>query len=194
MGSEILTYLRLGLHHIADLRGADHILFIAALTVSYPLAEWRRLLWLVTAFTLGHSVTLGLATLSVVRVRASVVEPGIAITIVLSSLMAFVLASREQGTRLTGQPLRYTLAATFGLIHGLGFSAFLRSLLGSEESIVVPLFSFNVGLELGQLLIVAAVLLLGFLAQRMLTRRTWVMAVSGGIGAAGLVMLVQRIR
>src|SRR5512143_3398995 len=106
MESEILTYLRLGLHHIADLRGADHILFIAALTVSYPLAEWRRLLWLVTAFTLGHTVTLGLATLALVGVRASLIEPGIAITIVLSSLMAFVLASREPGSRLTGQPLR----------------------------------------------------------------------------------------
>lgn len=194
MGSEILTYLRLGLHHIADLRGADHILFIAALTVSYPPAEWRRLLWLVTAFTLGHSVTLGLATLDLVRVNPSLVEPGIALTIVLSGLIAFVLASREAGARLTGQALRYALAAGFGLIHGLGFSAFLRSLLGGEESIAVPLFSFNVGLELGQLLIVAVVLLLGVLGEQLFTRRAWVMAVSGGIAAAGLVMLVQRVR
>lgn len=196
MESEILTYLRLGLHHIADLRGADHILFIAALTVSYPLSEWRRLLWLVTAFTLGHSVTLGLATLDLVRVNAALVEAGIALTIVCTSLMAFILARQEQGSGLRGQPLRYALAASFGLIHGLGFSAFLRSLLGGEESILVPLFSFNVGLEVGQLLIVGAVLLIGWVAQRALrlTRRTWVMTVSGGIAAAGLVMLVQRVR
>jgi hypothetical protein len=195
MESEILTYLRLGLHHIADLRGADHILFIAALTVSYPLSEWRRLLWLVTAFTLGHSVTLGLATLDLVRVNAALVEAGIALTIVCSSLMAFWFAREEPGNALRGQPLRYALAASFGLIHGLGFSSFLRSLLGGEESIVVPLFSFNVGLEVGQLLIVGSVILLGWVVQRVfrLSRRAWVMAVSGGIAAAGFVMLVQRI-
>ncbi len=196
MGSEILTYLRLGLHHIADLRGADHILFIAALTVSYPVAEWRRLLWLVTAFTLGHSVTLALATLDLVRIDASIVEAGIALTIVLSGLMALLLARPRPGAALRGQPLRYILAACFGLIHGLGFSSFLRSLLGSEESIALPLFSFNLGLELGQLLIVAAVLALGYLAERAFgfARRTWVMAVSGGIALAGMVLLVQRVR
>ncbi|HWA55607.1 MAG TPA: HupE/UreJ family protein [Gemmatimonadales bacterium] len=196
MGSEILTYLRLGLHHIADLRGADHILFIAALTISYPVAEWRRLLWLVTAFTVGHSVTLALATLDLVRVNAALVEAGIALTIVATSLMAFALAWRDGAATARAQPFRYTLAALFGLIHGLGFSSFLRSLLGGEESIVLPLFSFNVGLELGQLLIVAAVLLTGALAVRglRLAQRTWVLAVSGGIALAGLVLLVERVR
>jgi hypothetical protein len=155
MGSEILTYLRLGLHHIADLRGYDHILFVAALTVAYRPSEWRRLLWLVTAFTLGHSITLALATLNLVRANAGLVETGIALTIVISSLMAIALAVRsEAAPAAQGQALRYTLAAVFGLIHGLGFSTFLRSLLGGEESIFVPLLSFNVGLELGQLLIV----------------------------------------
>lgn len=196
MGSEILTYLRLGLHHIADLRGADHILFITALTISYPVAEWRRLLWLVTAFTVGHSVTLALATLDLVRVNAALVEAGIALTIVATGLMAFTLAWRDGAATVRAQPFRYTLAALFGLIHGLGFSSFLRSLLGGEESIVLPLFSFNVGLELGQLLIVAAVLLTGALAVRglRLAQRTWVLAVSGGIALAGLVLLVERVR
>lgn len=197
MGSEILTYLRLGLHHIADLRGYDHILFVAALTVAYRPADWRRLLWLVTAFTLGHSVTLALATLDFVRVNAALVETGIALTIVLSSLMAMALAVRSDATApaTRGQALRYLLAALFGLIHGLGFSTFLRSLLGAEDSIAVPLLSFNVGLELGQLLIVAAVLVIGLLAERVLrlARRDWVLVAAGGIAALGARMVLERI-
>lgn len=196
MGSEILTYLRLGLHHIADLRGYDHILFVAALTIAYRPADWRRLLWLVTAFTLGHSVTLALATLNLVRVQAGLVETGIALTIVISSLMAIGLAVRGGETAAPrGQSFRYVLAACFGLIHGLGFSTFLRSLLGGEESIVVPLLSFNVGLEVGQLLIVAAVLALGVIAERMfrLARKDWVLVASGGIAAMGIRMVLERI-
>jgi hypothetical protein len=197
MGSEILTYLRLGLHHIADLRGYDHILFIAALTVAYRPAEWRRLLWLVTAFTLGHSVTLALATLNLVRANARLVETGIALTIVISSLMAIALAIQSEATApaARGQALRYLLAAAFGLIHGLGFSTFLRSLLGGEESIVLPLLSFNIGLEVGQLLIVAAVLVTGVVAERVLRleRRDWVLVASGGIAALGARMILERI-
>jgi HupE / UreJ protein len=196
MGSEILTYLRLGVHHIADLRGYDHILFVAALTVAYRPVEWRRLLWLVTAFTLGHSVTLALATLNLVRVNAALVETGIALTIVISSLMAIALAVPADGAPAArGQGLRYGLAAAFGLIHGLGFSTFLRSLLGGEESIFVPLLSFNVGLELGQMLIVAAVLGLGLAAERLLglARRDWVLVTSGGIAAMGIRMVIERV-
>lgn len=200
MGSEILTYLRLGMHHIADLRGYDHILFVAALTVAYRPGDWHRLLWLVTAFTLGHSVTLALATLNLVRVNPGLVETAIAGTIVATSLMAIAFAARSPaGDPLPvsgqGQGLRYALAAGFGLIHGLGFSSFLRSLLGSEESIVVPLLSFNVGLEAGQLLIVAGVLLLGVLVERVLrlSRRDWVLVSSGAIAAAGTTMIAERL-
>lgn len=201
MGSEFLTYLRLGLNHIADLRGYDHILFVAALTLAYRPAEWRRLLILVTAFTLGHSITLALATLGVVHVSSSVIEPAIAATIVCSSLVAIALALKAEGgpaappAAPAGQKLRYTLAALFGLIHGLGFSTFLRSLLGGEESLFVPLLGFNIGLEVGQLLIVTVVLLLGAAAERWLriARRDWILVVAGGITAVGLSMLLQRI-
>jgi hypothetical protein len=201
MGSEFLIYLRLGLDHIADLRGYDHILFVAALTLAYRPAEWRRLLILVTAFTLGHSITLALATLGLVHVSSNVIEPAIAATIVCSSLVAIVLALKSGNAGggppgpPAGQSLRYTLAALFGLIHGLGFSTFLRSLLGGEESLFVPLLGFNIGLEVGQLLIVSVVLLLGAAAERWLriSRRDWILVVAGGITAVGLSMLFQRI-
>ncbi len=200
MGSEFSTYLQLGLRHITDIRGYDHILFVTALTVAYRPADWRRLLLLVTAFTLGHSITLALATLNLVHVPSTSVEAAIAATIVVASLMAIVAAvgapNGEGGSvSQRGQRLRYAMAVGFGLVHGLGFSTFLRSLLGGEESLVLPLFSFNMGLEVGQLGIVAAVLLLGLLAERVLrlARRDWVLIVSGGIIAMGIVMLADRI-
>ncbi|HWA15873.1 MAG TPA: HupE/UreJ family protein [Gemmatimonadales bacterium] len=207
MGSEFLTYLRLGMHHIADLRGYDHILFVAALTLAYRPAQWRRLLILVTAFTVGHSVTLALATLGLVRLPSAVVEAGIAATIIISSVVAVVLAlktPRAEGgplarptaeARPSAETLRYVLAAAFGLIHGLGFSTFLRSLLGAEDSLLVPLLAFNLGLEAGQLLIVTAVLVLGAMVEGYLrvSRRDWVLVMGSAIAALGLSMLLQRV-
>ena len=158
---------------------------------------WRRLIWLVTAFTLGHSLTLALATLDLVRVRSQLVEVLIPVTIVLTSIAAIVFSkgdSEDTGPTRSQLP-QYVLAATFGLIHGLGFSTFLRSLLGSEESIVKPLLAFNIGLEMGQLFIVALVMLLGLIAVRAtgLTRREWVLVLCGGTTAVALTMIVDRL-
>ena len=199
MTSEFLTYFRLGIGHIADLRGYDHILFIVALTAGYALRDWRRLLWLVTAFTIGHSITLALATLQLVRVHGPTIELLIPITIVLTA--GYSIAARWKGGPGpdAGVPERhrllYTLAGTFGLIHGLGFSSFLRAILGGEESIVLPLFAFNVGLEAGQLAIVAVVLLTGALACEVagVPRRRWATALSLLIVLAGCQMIVERL-
>ena len=203
MGSEFLVYLRLGLAHIADLAGYDHILFVAALTGGYAPSEWRRLLWLVTAFTLGHSVTLALATLGLVRPSAAVVETLIPATILLTAALAVAAVrpsrsaaaayARPASTARHPRAL-YPLAALFGLIHGLGFSTYLRALLGGESSIAVPLLAFNVGLEIGQLAIVAATLLLGTLVVHGLgfARRDWVLLLAGATGGLALVLLLER--
>jgi hypothetical protein len=194
MATEFLTYLRLGLHHIADLRGYDHILFITALTAPYRLTDWQQLLWLVTVFTLGHSATLLLATLDLVRIRPSIVEPGIAATILVTGLATLLsLAFAKEVADRRWQTGRYFMAAGFGLIHGLGFSNFLRSLLGDSDGLAVPLFAFNVGLEAGQLLIVAGVILLGLTVERLVPRRYWVAAVSALVAILGGSMLVQRL-
>ncbi|MCU0620547.1 MAG: HupE/UreJ family protein [Gemmatimonadales bacterium] len=174
------------------------MLFLAALTAAYPSAAWRRLAWLVTAFTAGHSLTLALATLDVVRVPARLVEVLIPVTIVVTGLAA-IRSSRGED-ELHGPPgaawPSYLLAAGFGLVHGLGFSSVLRALLGDEASIVRPLLAFNLGLELGQLLVVALVLLAGALLPRLLrlTRREWVLLVSGGAIAVALTMIAERLR
>lgn len=194
MATEFLTYLRLGLHHIADLRGYDHILFVTALTAPYRPADWKQLLWLVTAFTLGHSVTLVLATLDLVRLAPSIVEPAIAATILVTGLATLgTLAGKGAGATRGWQTGRYFMAAGFGLIHGLGFSNFLRSLLGDSEDLLLPLFAFNVGLEAGQLLIVAAVLLIGVTVAQVVPRHYWVGAVSALVAILGGSMLVERL-
>ncbi|MEO6446110.1 MAG: HupE/UreJ family protein [Gemmatimonadaceae bacterium] len=192
MNSEFATYFRLGVGHIADLRGYDHILFVVALTAGYALGEWRRLLWLVTAFTIGHSITLALATLDLVRVHAPTIEVLIPVTIVLTAGYSIWARRQSEESGASFTPERhawlYVLAGCFGLIHGLGFSSFLRAVLGGEESIAMPLFSFNVGLEIGQLAIVAVVLLTGMLVcdvaglkrQRWATGLSWVIVVLGG--------------
>lgn len=198
MLSELATYLRLGFAHIADPRAYDHILFVTALTAAYAPRQWRPLLLLVTAFTLGHSLTLALATLDLVRVSAPLVEVLIPVTIVVASAIAIAEQRRASSARPTARRSwrwLYALAAAFGLVHGLGFSNFLRALLGGEDSLLVPLFAFNVGLELGQLLIVAGVLLLGAAAERLLrlARRDWVLVVSGATAGVAATMILDRL-
>lgn len=196
MGSEFLTYFRLGVGHIADLRGYDHILFIVALTAGYAVRDWRKLLWLVTAFTLGHSFTLALATLDLVRVSSDLIEVLIAVTIVATGVYGFI-SRRQDAISPTSrrQQILYAMAGGFGLIHGLGFSTFLRSVLGGEESILWPLFAFNVGLEIGQLAIVIGILLVGAVVCDVggVKRRYWAMGLSVVTILLGVRMIVERV-
>ncbi len=198
MWSAFSVYFRLGLEHILDPQGYDHILFIVALCAIYTVSDWRRLLWLVTAFTIGHSVTLALATFRLVRVDTAFVELLIAATILFTSVMGIVQTERDRKSYRRKSDLahlKYALALGFGLIHGLGFSTFLRSVLGDEDSIVMPLFAFNVGLEIGQIAIVVALLVVGVLIAR-LTRMdaaSWTLVLLGATGGLSLVMLLERI-
>lgn len=196
MHSAFAVYLQLGARHIADLQGYDHILFVAVLVAAWPPAQWRRLVLLVTAFTVGHSITLALATLRLVTVDAGWVEFLIPVTIAATALAAIRQAWRgDDPARREGFLLRYAVAAGFGLIHGLGFSNFLRAALGAEESLVVPLLAFNVGLELGQLLIVAIVVAAGALVTGPLglARRRWVLGVSTAILLVALQLAATRL-
>ncbi len=230
MISEFLVYLRLGVEHILDLGGYDHIVFIVALTATYRLRAWRQVVILVTAFTVGHSLTLALATLDRVRVSTAWVEFLIPVTILITALLDLwevrrpppaigpveggegVPGDLRGGPRIgpagtrgstwrdaldpgSGRRTRYLLALVFGLIHGLGFSTFLRAALGGGNSIVGPLFAFNVGLELGQIAVVAVVLAAGAAATGLLgwSRRRWVGVVSGAVAAVSVYLVLGRV-
>jgi hypothetical protein len=185
-------YFKLGLQHIADLKGYDHILFILTLCAVYSLKEWLRVLVLITAFTIGHSLTLVLATLDLVRLDGDLIEFLIPLTIFVTAL-ANLFARKQQVSSLQHY-LKYSAALFFGLIHGLGFSNYLRSLLGTERGLVLPLFSFNVGIEVGQIIIVSIIMLLTKVVVDILglQRREWHVLLSGAGLGISLVLMIER--
>ena len=145
--SELAAYLQLGFHHITDLRGADHILFLLALAAIYRFRDWRESVWVATAFTVGHSLTLALAVTNVLTISPALIEFLIPITIVATGVENLLV--RDRIRPFATRRYRPMLAGVFGLVHGAGFANYLRSLF--VERIALPLFGFNVGIELGQI-------------------------------------------
>lgn len=184
-------YLELGFDHILDLKGYDHIVFLVALCALYTLREWKRILILVTAFTIGHSLTLALSSLDILPVNATLVELLIPVTIMITALFNLVTKKDVEKDWKPG----YGMALFFGLIHGMGFSNFFKSLLGKEAEIIKPLFAFNLGVELGQICIVAAIILINLLLVRVLKvpQRVWTISLSVLAIALSIYMIVERI-
>jgi len=178
-------YLQLGFEHLLDLAAYDHLLFVMALTVVYQIAEWKKLLVLVTAFTLGHSITLALAVLDIIQFPANNIEWLIPITILLTAAYNLWTVNRKnsdldtQGNNLT---VKYISTLFFGLIHGMGFSNFFKSALmpGEEHLLIWQLLAFNLGLEMGQLVVVGIVMLLNFLILNLLSikKQSWITVVN----------------
>ncbi len=201
MRSVFSTYLQLGFEHIADLNGYDHILFIVALCAIYRLSEWRKVALLVTAFTIGHSITLALAALDIIPINAAWIEFLIPVTIFLTALYNVLFHRFDSGltekTFARNLNFNYLFALVFGLIHGMGFSNFFRSLImpGETGQLVTQLFAFNVGVELGQLAIVAVILLVSGLAFYVfrIPQRDWNLFISGGAAGIALIMALERI-
>lgn len=156
---EFWLWFSTGLEHITDFNGYDHILFVALLTISYCFDKWKKLVFLITAFTIGHSISLALSVVGHIEIRTELVEFLIAFSIVVTA--AYQLYNSRKGNESQSAFL-YFMVLFFGLVHGLGFSFLLKAMLGKEESIAMPLLFFNLGLEVGQLLIVLAVVALNF--------------------------------
>lgn len=181
-------YFRLGLNHILDLAGFDHILFVVVLCSLYSITDWKRIIILVTAFTIGHSVTLALATFQVITIDSGLVEFLIPVTIGITATGNILNPKVSKGVQLN-----YFFAIFFGLIHGLGFSNYLRALLGKEVSLLNPLFAFNIGLEAGQLLIVLLFLLLSLIPLRIfkVNQKQWTVVISAIILGMAIMMMIE---
>jgi len=152
--SELLAFVAIGFRHITDLAAMDHVLFLLALAAVYRGRDWRDALWVISAFTVGHSVTLALAVTNALPVRAEVVEFLIPLTIVATAVANVVEGARPAGRR-RHRAFRAILAGVFGLVHGAGFAGYLRSLF--VDPIAIPLLGFNVGIELGQAVVLLIV-------------------------------------
>ena len=188
--NQFQLYFQLGIQHILDLDGFDHILFVIALCAIYLGRDWKKIIILVTAFTLGHSITLALATLNVIKVNADLIEFLIPVTIAITAVSNILKPKPSNGR---GVQINYFFALFFGLIHGLGFSNYLRSLLGKEASIFQPLLAFNLGLEVGQLVIVgiflvAAMLLVGVIG---INRKDWTLVISSVVLGMAIMMILD---
>ena len=189
-------YLREGFYHITDWKGYDHILFVMALCLPYflnaPIAiGGKQVLFLITAFTIGHSVTLALSVFNKILVPSTWIEFLIPVTIMITAIGNV----RQVNAQPKKIQLRYISALIFGLIHGMGFSNYLKSMMGKNENIISQLLAFNIGLELGQLLIVLAVLIVSFIFVRLLNmkQREWTVFISGGIFGISFIMALERL-
>jgi hypothetical protein len=189
--NEMGFYFRLGWEHIMSIDALDHILFVWVLSAIYLLRNWRQVLVLVTAFTVGHSITLALSVFNLLEVPAAWVEFLIPCTIVFTALSN--LFRRDFSPRLLR--VNYFLALFFGLVHGLGFANTLRFMLVKGQSMGWSLLGFNLGLEAGQIIVVMTMLLLSWLAVQRLRvpRREWVLFVSAGVFGLALKMALERI-
>jgi hypothetical protein len=188
---DFLFYFKLGWEHIISLDALDHQLFIAALAAIYILKDWKQVLILVTAFTIGHSLTLALSVMDVVRFSSKWIEFLIPCTIVIT---AFSNLFVKEFTRKMMR-INYFLALLFGLIHGMGFANSLRPMLASDQGIGWSLFGFNVGLEAGQVVMVTILLVVSKIVLDILKvgRREWVIFLSSAVFAVALKMALERI-
>ncbi len=189
--STFSLYFNLGLTHILDINGYDHILFVIALCALYLPRDWKRILVIVTAFTIGHSITLALVTLDIFRINSAVVEFLIPVTIFITALSNIV--KKQQNFKGGSLQINDGFALFFGLIHGMGFSNYLRSLLGRDESILMQLFAFNLGLEVGQVVVVAGFLIISFIFINILSvaRRDWKLVVSSAVAGIALSLMMN---
>ena len=183
-------YFKIGWEHIINKEALDHIFFIMALAAIYMLKDWRQVLVLVTAFTVGHSITLALSTLRLIEVNSNLVEFLIPCTIVLTAISnLFLKTFTPKSVRIN-----YFLALFFGLVHGLAFANTLRMIIAEDQSFALSMFSFSVGLELGQILIVFCILLLAqlFVTGLKVNRREWVVFVSALVFGLAMQMAMER--
>lgn len=195
--NDFLVWFKTGFEHILDWNGYDHILYIIALCVSFSITDIKKLFILISAFTLGHSITLALSTLNLLSIPQTYIEILIPLTILATCINNFSnrksIMSRQ--TQSFNIKLNYSLAAFFGLIHGLGFSYLLKSMLGKEDSIIWPLLSFNIGIEVGQMLIVFLLLVLSAFLIRFIHLKSadWVFFISSAVFGISFIMFVERL-
>lgn len=190
--NEFILYFKMGLFHVLDIKAYDHILFLIVLAVVYQFKQWKKVLWLITLFTIGHSITLALSAYNILKVRADLVEFLIPLTIFITGVMNIATA-RKASVGKDNQNLLFALF--FGLIHGLGFSNYFKMMVGRAESKLMPLLEFALGVEAAQIIIVLLILLIGGSVQSVLgvNRRDWILVVSAIVVGFAAQMMVNRV-
>lgn len=185
-----------GFQHILDWNGYDHILYVISLCALFTAKDWRKLLVLVTAFTIGHSLTLAMSVLDVLVIKQSYIELLIPLTIMSTCIVNIFFRKKIDATRNSSNfKINYSLALVFGFIHGMGFSYLLKSMLGKEENVLYPLLSFNLGLEFGQIIIVVLMLLVSVFLARFtrIKKADVILVISSAVLLISTFLFIQRL-
>ncbi|MEP5914607.1 MAG: HupE/UreJ family protein [Flavobacteriaceae bacterium] len=182
-------YLKLSFEHIADIAAYDHILFLVVLCAVYRMEQWKKILILVTAFTIGHSITLVLVSFDIFSISSKMIKFLIPATIFITALHN-VLAPSSVGNA-SKMTRNYAMALFFGMIHGMDFSNYFKALIMDPSDIVIPLLGFNIGIELGQLLVVFFIVGVAFIFLNVLKvkHREWNVFVSGAAVGMSLISM-----
>ena len=190
--NDFILYFKIGLFHVLDIKAYDHILFLIVLAVVYQLKQWTKVLWLITLFTIGHSITLALSAYGILKVNANLVEFLIPLTIFITGLMN-VLTARKASVGKENQNLFFALF--FGLIHGLGFSNYFKIMIGKTANKLMPLLEFASGVEAAQIIIVLTILLVGIVTQSIfnVNRRDWILVISSMVMGFAFQMMIDRV-
>ncbi len=190
--SEFMLYFKIGLNHVLDINGYDHVLFLIALTVPYAFKDWKRVLLLVTLFTVGHTLALILSVYEIVIIKAYLVEFLIPITILVTA--AFHLFTAGKSGKNESITFVAFVTLFFGVIHGLGFSNYFKTILpGSASDKLLPLLEFALGIEAAQIIVVIIVLLLSYIVQTFFrfSKRDWTLVMSAFVIGVVLPMIIK---
>lgn len=189
---DFMLYFKMGLNHVLDFSAIDHILFLIVLTVVFSFKQWKKVLWLITLFTLGHSLSLGLAAFEIVEISLDLIEFLIPLTIFITAVINLFTAKKTSKGK---ENINLVFALFFGLIHGLGFSNYFKMMIGQEEDKVLPLLEFALGIEAAQVIIVLSILSLGFFFQNVfnVNRRDWILVFSSIVIGFSIQMMIDSV-
>lgn len=189
---DFMLYLKMGLYHVLDLKAYDHVLFLIVLSVVFSFTQWKKLLWLVTLFTIGHSISLALSAYEIVTIKIELIEFLIPVTIFITGVTNIFNTKKISKTK---DNVNLIFALFFGLIHGLGFSNYFRGMIGKEEDKFLPLVEFALGIEIAQIVIVLGILILGVLLESVakVSKRDWIMVTSSIVVGFSIQMMLDRV-
>ena len=190
--NDFILYFKMGLNHVLDFNAYDHILFLIVLAVVFSFNQFKKIVWLVTLFTIGHSITLALAAFGILSVNMKLVEFLIPVTIFITGTVNIFTAKQAAGGK---HKINLVLALLFGLIHGLGFSNYFKMMVGKGDYKFFPLLEFALGIEAAQLLIISGILLVGFVFQNFfqVSKRDWILVCSAIVVGFSIQLVLNRV-
>jgi len=190
--NDFIFYLKMGLFHVLDFSAYDHILFLIVLAVVYQFKQWKKVLWLITLFTIGHSITLALSAFDIINFNTNLIEFLIPLTIFITGVINILTAKKGSVGK---ENKNLIFGFIFGLVHGLGFSNYFKMMIGRDEEKLIPLLEFAIGVEIAQLIIVLGILLIGLVIQNIFraNRRDWILVTSSIVVGFALQMMLDRV-